>query len=303
MSKIHNLSTDAIEKRKSRILTVMWVLLAVDAIIFAIMGLTDGEFGGVLAPFLGVSMLLAFVLLHGFHRYGFKTMLIFFLITFIVSWSYESLSVHTGFPFGHYHYTDLMGVKLGVVPVFIMPTYFAVAYLSWSIAQVLLDQQQSRLSGASVFIIPFFSAFNMVLWDLCFDPFASTIKETWIWENGGGYFGVPIENFLGWFLCTYTIFQLFALYLRFRYYKNSGEKNEQTQSLWLMPCIMYGALSLQHLLVIFSGSIAQITAQDNHIWMGGDIREALTTVCLFTMVYISSLSATKVLGNKGVLNS
>src|SRR5262245_5726171 len=50
--------------------------------------------------------------------------LIFFVITFIVSNFYENLSILTGFPFGHYHYTETLGPKLFLVPLLIAPAYF-----------------------------------------------------------------------------------------------------------------------------------------------------------------------------------
>jgi uncharacterized membrane protein len=56
----------------------------------------------------------------------------------------------------------------------------------------------------------------MVAWDLCMDPTNSTIQRWWIWEQGGGYFGVPLTNYLGWFLTVYLFFQSFALYVRTR---------------------------------------------------------------------------------------
>lgn len=34
--------------------------------------------------------------------------------------------------------------------------------------------------------------------------------------NGGGYFGVPLINFLGWTFTVYLFMQVFALYLRNR---------------------------------------------------------------------------------------
>ena len=286
------------EKQAKTLRTVLWVLLAIAAVVFIVTGLTEGYAFGSLGPVLVVGALFAFVFIHGTNRYGIKTMAIFFIITFVISWSYETLSIFTGFPFGHYHYSDELGVKLGVVPLLIMPTYFSASYLCWTIAQVLLDQRNSKLNGASVFTIPFFAAFLMVIWDLCFDPYSSTIRKIWIWEEGGGYFGVPIENFLGWFLCTYTVFQIFALYLRFGYYKKSDDKTEQTRTLYLMPCLMYGALAMQHVLFIFSGGNSPITTLDNRVWIDGDIKEALTTVCLFTMVFISALSCTKLLSKK-----
>ena len=38
------------------------------------------------------------------------------MIAFTVSNFYENLSLLTGFPFGHYHYTEALGPKLFLVP-------------------------------------------------------------------------------------------------------------------------------------------------------------------------------------------
>jgi len=37
-----------------------------------------------------------------------------------------------------------------------------------------------------------------------------------VWQHGGAYFGVPLTDFLGWYLVVYVIYQLFALYLHGR---------------------------------------------------------------------------------------
>src|SRR5262249_19046491 len=58
-----------------------------------------------------VSFMIAIATLHGLRRYSVKQFLIFFVIAFIVSNFYENLSILTGFPFGHYHYTDALGPK------------------------------------------------------------------------------------------------------------------------------------------------------------------------------------------------
>src|SRR5260370_157397 len=60
------------------------------------------------------------------------------------------------------------------------------------------------------------ASFVMVDWDFSLDPIASTINHAWIWTQGGGYFGVPISNFLGWSFTVWIFFQLFALYQRGR---------------------------------------------------------------------------------------
>ena len=66
-----------------------------------------------LTPFISVSILMGFAIVHGIRRYGWKHFVVFFIVTFVVSWSYETLSILTGFPFGHYVYTDQLGPKFG----------------------------------------------------------------------------------------------------------------------------------------------------------------------------------------------
>jgi uncharacterized membrane protein len=41
------------------------------------------------------------------------------------------------------------------------------------------------------------------------DP-AMVAEGNWVWDKGGAYFGIPLQNFWGWWL---TVFTTFALYL------------------------------------------------------------------------------------------
>ena len=274
---------------------VSWIFIVALVILLIAVVAINGE---AKTGFLGMVIISIFTIVHGINRYGIKNMLIFFIIASVISWCYESLSIVTGFPFGHYHYTDIMGPKLGMVPFMVPLSYFSTAYLSWTIGQVLLDKQNSKLKGSSVFTIPMISAFIMVIWDLSADPYAATVNKAWIWENGGGYFGVPLVNFLGWYLCTFTIFFAFSLFLKYTYYKKQPDlANPSTQQM-LTPCVMYGVLSLQNLLNIFSKDDSMITSLDNRIWQISSITEAMTTVCLFTMGFVSILSVTKLLTKK-----
>jgi uncharacterized membrane protein len=78
-----------------------------------------------------VFFVIAIATLHGLRRYSLKQFLIFFVIAFTVSNFYENLSILTGFPFGHYHYTEALGPKLFLVPLLIAPAYFGCGYLAW----------------------------------------------------------------------------------------------------------------------------------------------------------------------------
>ena len=62
----------------------------------------------------------------------------FVAVCLVVSNILENTSILTGFPFGHYHYTDALGPKLLLVPLLIGPAYFANGYFAWVIGNVLV---------------------------------------------------------------------------------------------------------------------------------------------------------------------
>ena len=189
--------------------TILWLLIAAYAAVTVIPDAFPRIFASPFNVPAAVLLSLCFGLIHGAIRYGIGGIAVFLALCLGISNVMENIGVLTGFPFGHYHYTDVLGPKLFLVPLLIGPAYFGTGYLSWVLANVLLctDRRRDRLP---TFVVPLIAAFIMVGWDLCFDPAASTIAHMWIWENGGGYFGVPLTNFLGWYLTVYIFLQLFA---------------------------------------------------------------------------------------------
>jgi putative membrane protein len=45
----------------------------------------------------------------------------------------------------------------------------------------------------------------MTAWDTVMDPGMSAAGN-WIWEEGGAYFGVPLQNYFGWLLTTFLAY-------------------------------------------------------------------------------------------------
>lgn len=230
----------------------------------------------------------------GVIRYGWRDYLIFFLITFVISNILENTSILTGFPFGHYYYSDALGLKLFLVPLIIAPAYFAVGYLSWTIAHILLGQYEVKLKGANVFFIPVIAAFVMVCWDLVMDPYSSTIEKKWIWLDGGSYWGVPFTNFPGWYLTVYLFFQVFALYLAFnrRDYKN--DLNILPKSYWYIACVVYGAIAYEFIYEIFRLPNSVVIDNKMRIWMAHDIATGTGLVAIFTLVFIALLGILRI---------
>jgi uncharacterized membrane protein len=121
-----------------------------------------------------ILVMVAFPLIHGAIRYRWSGVLTFLVICLVVSNILENASILTGFPFGHYHYTDALGPKLFLVPMVIGPAYFATGYLAWVLAVVLIGDVRREGSWFTTFVVPLIASAFMVMWDLSFDPTSST---------------------------------------------------------------------------------------------------------------------------------
>lgn len=234
----------------------------------------------------------AFALVHGAARYGWGGILVFIIICLVVSNALENLSILTGFPFGHYHYTNGLGPKLFLVPLLIGPAYISTGYLAWVIGNVLIGDVRRRTGLFAVFATPFIAAFGMVAWDACLDPTLSTVLKFWIWEQGGGYFGVPLTNYLGWFFTVYIFFQLFALYAHFR---QPGKAESATLPRWYyaQAVTTYAIAGSVFILNYLSGSNKAVTDATGAVWQTANIYETAAIVSLFTMIFIAALAAVK----------
>ena len=168
-------------------------------------------FGIEYRPFLTpLSTLMAFIFAidHSSTRLGWRRALLLLGLTFAVSLFFESVGVATGLIYGPYHYTDKLGYKfLGLVPLIIPIAWFMLSYPSFIIASRLMPNGKNiwawRLSVAAV------GAVIMTAWDLAMDPMM-VAGGHWVWEVEGAYFGIPLQNYWGWWL---TIFVGFILFL------------------------------------------------------------------------------------------
>ncbi len=208
--------------------------------------------------------MMLFSVFHAAYVLGWRHTLLFFGITVAVSWSYEHVGVETGLIYGAYHYTDALGLKLGHVPIIIPIAWFMMIYPSYIIANLIAGGRQkiimirgnkgnnnnssnNRTTLQQILWLSFLSAVIMTAWDLVVDPYLSGPTErAWIWEEGGQYFGVPLHNFGGWLLTTFTIYFLFQL-LSERKFQISRSRPVSTPII-LLPLIGYGAMMITNII-------------------------------------------------------
>ena len=279
---------------------VMWALAAVYLAVIVITTLSGALSPGVVSA-LALTSLTAAAVVHGLTLYRVRDVVVFYVLTFLVSNLFENLSIITGFPFGHYHYTAELGPKLLHVPLAIGPFYVAAGYMSWVLALALLRVWNKRLRGWTTVLVPLIAGVLMVAWDVCIDPSDSTIHKQWIWEHGGGYFGVPLVNYAGWFLTVMVFFLVFAAYLRVS--KRSGAHagaaraadREQAPPLpkafWYQAALLYFGMGLARPLLALTTENKQVTDAAGHIWATADIYQSLTLVTVFTMWTFALLAA------------
>lgn len=258
---------------------IRWLIILIYLIITIACAFWKTPFANAIAPIITIAAIFSAVWLHGTVRYGIKNLMVFFLMTWLVSNFFEALSIQTGFPFGHYHYDLLIGPRLFQVPLIIMLAYFSMGYVSWILAHVLLDQYGNQLKRGNLFFVPLISAFIMVIWDLCMDPLCSTLGSLWVWRDGGLYFGVPLQNYFGWFFVVYIIYQLFAFYCS-KFDSIGSEKQTIVYSkwFWLEAAAVYGIQGLTQ--------IMQYIGATEHL----EIYGSMALISVFTMLFISLIS-------------
>jgi uncharacterized membrane protein len=150
-------------------------------------------------------------LLHMAHTQGWRATLWLLSICVVLAGAIELIGTLTGFPFGPYTYTERLGPKfLGHVPYLIPPSWFMMLYPALHLSFML---------GVARRWVPLSAAALLTLWDVAMDAAVSTSKVNpgsaafvyWFWEVDGAFYGMPLQNWLGW-LATGAL--LSWLYLR-----------------------------------------------------------------------------------------
>jgi len=228
----------------------------------------------------------ALAILHGSILYGRRGLLAFTAFCLGTGAICESLSLRTGLPFGHYHFTGVMGPKLFGLPFLLVLAYLGIGYCAWILALLILGHRDLPLRGTRLVTTPLLASFIMTAWDLSMDPQWGTVDRAWIWHDGGAFFGVPISNFLGWILTAYLFFQTFALYLR-----GAPATATISRAMWRAPVVMYAICALGNLLIRpLADTPAIVTDAAGHAWQTADIRAVCSMISLIVMMPMALLA-------------
>ena len=133
----------------------------------------------------------------------------------------------------------------------------------------------------------------MTQWDLVMDAPNATIAKVWIWQDGGGVFGVPLSNYFGWLLTSWLIFQVFALNLR-----RCGLWPPYSRLSLKLPAtgiLFYVGTGLTYIVPWIMEQTGEAVDARGYNWQVHDIREATVAILLLTMVFTALLAALRLL--------
>lgn len=164
---------------------------------------------------------------------------IFFAASAILTYCMEEIGVRTGWVFGAYHYSDMLGPRLGHVPVLIPLGWFMMIYPAWMVARALM-QGLSTKTPAGIALQALVAAMTMTGWDVVMDPGMSADKN-WVWENGGAFYGVPRHNYVGWLVTTFLVYCI-AGYI----WKATDRTAAAGRWFPMLPVVVYALFALRY---------------------------------------------------------
>src|SRR5579885_1892212 len=136
------------------------------------------RYAGSVHILLGAATMLAF----GIAFLGVRKTLIFFFASTTISLSMELLGTSTGFPFGPYAYTDLLGYKiLGHVPYAIPLSWFYMGLTTYLLATSLTQRAGGRRQTLWSLLLPYFyiPISNLVGWSITGLLYTSVSRLFW----------------------------------------------------------------------------------------------------------------------------
>ncbi|TXD81584.1 carotenoid biosynthesis protein [Subsaximicrobium wynnwilliamsii] len=117
----------------------------------------------------------------------------------------ESIGIHTGFPYSPFEYTMPFGYKLlGTTPWTVFIAWSPLVFGAWLLAQTWFEHHWARyLAYLGI----------LVGTDMILDP-GAVARGLWEYTNGGLWFDVPLQNFIGWMISGTIAYLILKLVLK-----------------------------------------------------------------------------------------
>jgi putative membrane protein len=182
---------------------------------------------------------------------------------FAYAYAIEYVGVTTGLPYGEFEYGVALGPMLGGTIPLALPVFFVPLALNGYLLTLLVLGDSARLAPVRIAVV----AATVVAVDLVLDPAAVALG---FWEYaGGGYYGVPPLNYVGWVLSAVVATLLIDIAFR------RAELLERVETcpyilddmvsfvlLWGLINVFYGAWIPVAIALAFAGALVRLDRFD-----------------------------------------
>lgn len=212
----------------------------------------------VVAPMAVVTLVL--VTWHAAKMLGWKPALRMIGSGLAIAYVLEEIGVHTGIIYGRYYFTALMGPKLDVIPIAVFCGWVSLIYMAWIVTNLLVEGSPTPIKHTPSLIVfrAIVGALVVTTFDLNADPFAVE-NGWWVWLDGGAYYGVPIHNYVGWFIVAFVSYLVHGYQLRREQTPPLELATVGVRRLSIAPLILYGLSGLNFIFINFAGQLGLIS--------------------------------------------
>jgi len=227
---------------------IMWsiffsiILLAIIQIMGMFMGVElDERYPLFKLIFLGVPVIL--VVLHAFVTLKVRG-LFFLVLAALLGFTSEYYGLKYGQFFGTY-YTYSPQIAISTVPLQVIFYWAIFIYTGYGVTNSFLHWLHIKLpdirlkNGWLLLLTILLDGWFILAIDLFMDPL-EVRQGAWTWINGGPYFGVPIGNFIGWFVVAVLVSGI----MRSIEYYFPQKKRIHNKSILIIPILCYGLVTI-----------------------------------------------------------
>lgn len=208
---------------------------------------------------LSVALVVASLVLSGASLWSCHALLgrraarIFLVTALALGWLAEQAGATLGWFFGDYSYTDVLGPRLGAVPIVIPLMWFGLCYIGFLMSCLVLWRRPAPAAGWQAgALAALLAAMIVTAFDLGADPYFVYVLKAWIMgKKDGGWFGETVKGFEGWMLVSFAIVAVFQAVDRPRLVAGTGRAARQAA---LVPIVVYAGM------IVFQVSLTQPVA-------------------------------------------
>lgn len=225
---------------------------------------------------------------------GLKRAFLFAIAGYCISWAAEYSSIHNGIPYGLYYYIPTtQGRELWVlgIPFMDSMSFVFLSYASYSLALFALSPairvggiiyllENNRIRHAMK--VRLLGALFCMCLDVIIDPVALQgskwfLGQIYGYAEKGFYFGIPISNFIGWFVVGF--FLIYALQLIDRFL-TAKRARDYFHAVCAWRYLVGPALYLS--VVVFNLSVTFVIGEYVLFWTG--ILVVLLPLAMFVLI-------------------